>query len=106
MIVQPCQEGETFGAMPGVRDPALLSSLAAELKARRSELRFSQEELAHRSGLQPLFIVRVETCVNQPSLTAFVMIAKGLGTDPGDLLKAVLQRYRKETSSSPAGAPP
>jgi predicted transcriptional regulator len=84
--------------MPGVRDPALLSSLAAELKARRSKLGITQEELAHRSGLQPLFIVRVETCTNQPSLTAFVMLANGLAAAPEELLASVMHRYKVEVS--------
>lgn len=82
--------------MPGVRDPVLLISLAAEIKARRGVLQISQEELAHRCSLQPLFIVRLETAVNQPSLTGFVMLAKGLGTEPDELLAAVMKRYRKE----------
>lgn len=82
--------------MPGVRDPALLTSLAAEMKARRGVLQISQEELAHRCDLQPLFIVRLETAANQPSLTSFVMLARGLDTDPDELLAAVMKRYRKE----------
>lgn len=82
--------------MPGVRDPALLKSLAAEIKARRAKLEISQEELAHRCELQPLFIVRMETGANQPSLTAFVRLAHGLGLEPDELLAAVMKRYRKE----------
>lgn len=82
--------------MPGVRDPALLKSLAAELKARRIKLNISQEELAHRSGLGPIFIARLETGINQPSLTALVMLAKGLKIRPGELVDAVMTRYRKE----------
>ena len=82
--------------MPGVRDPALLSSLAAELRSCRAASGLSQEELAHRSGLQPLFISRVESASNQPSVTALVMIAGGLGVEPEQLLASVMKRYRKE----------
>lgn len=82
--------------MPGVRDPALLASLAAELKSRRAKLQITQEELAHRCELQPLFIVRIETAVNQPSLTGFIMLAKGLGLDPSELLASVMLRYARQ----------
>ncbi|MBX3585868.1 MAG: helix-turn-helix domain-containing protein [Ramlibacter sp.] len=82
--------------MPGVRDPALVKSLAAELKARRAHLGISQEELAHRAGLGPLFVARVETGKNQPSLTTFVRLAEALEAKPGDLMSAVMTRFKKE----------
>jgi predicted transcriptional regulator len=86
--------------MPGVRDPALVRSLAAEIKARRAKLDISQEELAHRAGFGPLFIARLETARNQPSLTAFVQLAEGLEAKPADLIAAVMVRYRKELRST------
>jgi transcriptional regulator with XRE-family HTH domain len=86
--------------MPGVRDPALIRSLAAEIKARRAKLGISQEELAHRARLGPLFVARVETARNQPSLTAFVQLAEGLETKPADLMAAVMVRHRKELRAS------
>lgn len=82
--------------MPGVRDPALVKSLAAEIKARRADLKISQEELAHRAGLNPSFIAKVEICQNQPSLTAFLSLAKGLDIKPTDFLAGVLVRHKKE----------
>jgi transcriptional regulator with XRE-family HTH domain len=80
--------------MPGVRDPALLKALAAEIKARRANLKITQEELAHRSGLGAVFIARVEIAQNQPSLSAFVRLADGLNANPSDLIASVLARYR------------
>lgn len=82
--------------MPGVSNPALLKSLAAEMKARRANLEISQEELAHRAGLGPLFIARLETTKTQPSLSAFLLLAEGLEAKPSELLAAVMVRYRKE----------
>lgn len=82
--------------MPGVSDPALLKSLAVEIKARRAVLEISQEEFAYRADLGAPFIARLETGRNQPSLTAFVRLAKGLGMKPTDLLAAVLARHKKE----------
>jgi transcriptional regulator with XRE-family HTH domain len=94
------RQAKNIGSMLGVRDLALLTSLAAELRARRAEGGLSQEELAHRSGLQPLFISRLESAANQPSMTAFVMIAAGLGIEPDVLLSSVMKRYRKERQVS------
>lgn len=88
--------------MPGVRDQALVKSIAAEVKARRTKLEISQEELAHRCGLQPLFIVRIETAANQPSATTLVMLAHGLGVEPEDFLASVMVRYRKERRTKPS----
>lgn len=85
--------------MPGVRDPVLLTSLASELKFQRARLHISQEELAYRSDLQPLFIVRLESAANQPSLTSFIMIARGLGISPDELLASVMKRYANERLS-------
>jgi transcriptional regulator with XRE-family HTH domain len=78
--------------MPGVR----VKSVAAEIKARRAVLKISQEELADRAGLNPSFIAKLEVCANQPSLTAFLLLAKGLGVKPADRLTAVLARHKKE----------
>lgn len=82
--------------MPGIRDPALAKSVSAEIKARRSVLEISQEELAHRAGLHPSFIAKLEICLTQPSLTAFLYLAKGLDAKPVDLLAAILARHKKE----------
>jgi predicted transcriptional regulator len=82
--------------MPGVRDPALLKSLATEIKARRAKLDISQEELAHRAGLGPVFIARLETARNQPSLSAFVQLSEALEAQPSELIAAIMVRYRKE----------
>lgn len=82
--------------MPGVRDPALLKALAAEIRARRAHQEITQEELAHRSELQPLFIVRMEAAANQPSLSTFLKLAAGLGAEAPELLESILKRYKKE----------
>lgn len=82
--------------MPGVRNLPLIKSLAAELKARRAKLEISQEELAHRAGFGPLFIARLETARNQPSLSAFVQLSDALEVKPSELIAAVMVRYRKE----------
>lgn len=87
--------------MPGVRDPALVKSISAEIKARRAVLKISQEELAHRAGLNPSFIAKLEICQNQPSMTAFMYLAKGLDAKPADLLTSVMTRYKREVKAKP-----
>lgn len=69
-----------------------MKSLAAELKARRASLQITQEELAHRSGLGAVFVARIEACINQPSMTAFVALARGLGCSPAALMESVMAR--------------
>ena len=86
--------------MPGVRDIELMKSLAAEIKVRRAELKISQEELAHRANLGAVFIARVESGRNQPSLSAFVLLAEALGAKPANLLASVMTRYSKERKAS------
>jgi transcriptional regulator with XRE-family HTH domain len=86
--------------MPGVRDAALLRALAAEIKARRANLQISQEELAHRAGLGSLFVARVETAKNQPSISSFVLLAEGLSVKPQDLIASVMVLYRRELKNA------
>jgi transcriptional regulator with XRE-family HTH domain len=48
----------------------------------------SQEELAHRAGVDRTFISGCERVVRNPTLTTVERIAHGLGVDPADLFKA------------------
>lgn len=84
--------------MSGIRDTALMKALAVEMKARRATLKISQEELAHRAGVGPLFIARLETARNQPSISSFVLIAQALELKPATFMSTVMARYTKEQS--------
>jgi predicted transcriptional regulator len=45
-----------------------MEAFAAELKARRSGLKLSQEELAHRAEVNRTYIAKLELARNQPTL--------------------------------------
>ena len=53
------------------RDEALIAAFADELRSRRAALRLSQEELAHRAGVNRTYIAKLELARNQPTLTAY-----------------------------------
>lgn len=77
-------------------DLALLRSLAAELKARRTALGISQEQLALRAEVNRTFVGKIETAKNQPTLSVLLRLSEGLECDATELLTGILKRYRKE----------
>lgn len=90
--------------MRDTRNPALMRAFASELKARRSAISISQEELAHRSEVNRTFIGRLELASTQPSLSVLLKIATALQTELPDLIAATLARYRKEIRLDRRGA--
>lgn len=78
----------------------LMKAFAAELKARRSDLGISQEELAYRSDVNRTFVAKLELAQNQPTLTVLFKLAGGLGEDLPELLQTTLKRYKTETRMS------
>jgi transcriptional regulator with XRE-family HTH domain len=77
------------------RDDALLGAFAAELRARRSALKLSQEELAHRAGINRTYIAKLELSRNQPTLGVLQQLALALGDELPELLEATLARYER-----------
>lgn len=82
--------------MRSTQDPALLKAFAAELKARRTECGFNQEELGFASGLNRTFIAKLETSTSSPSLTSLVALCSGLEVDPAEFMDSLMGRYKKE----------
>ena len=80
----------------GTQNTALLKALAAEIKAIRGRLGISQDELAFRANISRTFVAKIETALNQPSITALFKLADGLEIAPDELVKAVAVRLRKE----------
>ena len=78
----------------------LMRAFAAELKARRSELGISQEDLAHRSDVNRTFVAKLELAQNQPTLTVLLKLAGGLGVELPELLQVTLKRYKTEARLS------
>lgn len=55
--------------------------IAAQIKVRRQELGYSQQQLADRTGLQKSTIGRIEAGLNSPSLTTLLIILEELDMD-------------------------
>lgn len=76
------------------RDKALLDAFAAELRARRTVLKLSQEELAHRAGINRTYIAKLELSRNQPTLGVMYQLAVALNNELPELLEATMVRYK------------
>lgn len=80
------------------RDEVLLQAFASELKARRTKLKFSQEELAYRAKVNRTYIAKLELARNQPTLTILRNIADALEIALPELLQNTLVRYGRTPS--------
>lgn len=76
--------------MPAERVPPLAVrrrlAFAAVVRARRTALGLSQEQLARRAGCDRQSIVRLETATRSPSLDRIFMLADALDVRLGELL--------------------
>lgn len=86
--------------MRTTQDPELMRAFAAEVKARRGELGISQEELAHRAGVNRTFVAKIELAQNQPSLTVLHKLSIGLELELPDLMSKTLARQRRTARES------
>jgi transcriptional regulator with XRE-family HTH domain len=64
-----------------------LKALGFLVRKHREQLRISQEELATRSSLDRTYISGIERGVRNPSLTALLNLANGLGINVSQLLE-------------------
>jgi transcriptional regulator with XRE-family HTH domain len=62
--------------------------LAKNLRRLRNSTGLSQEELADRAGLHRTYVSSVERGERNITLRTIFVLAKALGVDPADLLKA------------------
>jgi len=60
---------------------------AINLRRRRQAAAFSQEELAHRAGLDRTYISSLERCVYAASIEVVDRLARELGVEAADLLQ-------------------
>lgn len=67
----------------------LAAAFSKVMKARRTEIGISQEELAFRAGLSPSYISFLETCRRQPTLTVMNVLAEALGYRLSDFVSEV-----------------
>lgn len=59
--------------------------IGGNVRRLRRERRFSQEELAHRSGMSMRYLAGVERGEENPSLGFLVKLAEALDVKPGQL---------------------
>lgn len=74
------------------RDVALIAAFADELRSRRAALRLSQEEVAHRAGINRTYIAKLELARNQPTLTVLLRLAEALEVPLPELIAGALGR--------------
>ena len=72
------------------RDEELLEAFAAELRARRSQLKLSQEELAYRASINRTYIAKLELAERRLDVIDLEELAKALDLDPGLLLSRLM----------------
>lgn len=66
------------------------------LRRRRSEQNISQEELAHRAGVDRTFISRLERGIRQPTITTLMGIGAALGISAADLMRETEMEYQRQ----------
>jgi transcriptional regulator with XRE-family HTH domain len=71
--------------------------LAGNVRALRSRLGISQEELAHLCGLHRTYVGAVERAERNVTLSTLEVFSKALGVSVPDLLTPRPQRYDKNT---------
>jgi transcriptional regulator with XRE-family HTH domain len=81
------------------RNQALIDALAVEVKVRRQELAFTQEDLAGRCELDRPFISLIEVGKKQPTISVLYRIATALDLPFGDFCERIDARYRAELKS-------
>src|SRR3990167_10486104 len=82
------------------RDEVLIAAFADELRSRRAALRLSQEDLAHRAGINRSYVAKLELARNQPTLTVMLRVAEALETPLPELIAGALARRGKPSTST------
>jgi transcriptional regulator with XRE-family HTH domain len=83
---------------PHPQNPVVRAAFASAIRQLRRKLRLSQKKVAERSGYSEKYIGFLELRKNTPSLTAAIMISKGLGEDPGKLVnevRSLMPRFKR-----------
>ena len=78
------------------KNQPLINALATEIKLRRRELGYSQEDLAGTCELDRPYISLIEVGRKQPTLSVLLRLSEGLDYSLGDFMNRVQQRYEIE----------
>jgi transcriptional regulator with XRE-family HTH domain len=82
------------------RNQSLIDALAIEVKARRIELGYTQEDLAGLCDLDRPFISLIEVGRKQPTLSVLYLLSRGLDLSYGEFADRIERRYRKQIRAS------
>lgn len=64
-----------------------MGDLGSNLKAARTRLGLTQEQVAERSGVHATEVSRIEAGKRDPQVSTLVRLAKALDVAPGELLE-------------------
>lgn len=81
------------------RNQELVNALAAEIKARRNELEFSQEELAGRMDVDRPYLSLIEVGKKQPTISVLFRLATALDLSFEEFARRIEVRYRTTLSA-------
>lgn len=79
----------------------ITESFGLALRQCREQMKISQEELAHRAGLDRTYISGIERGRRNPSLLTIERMAKTLGVDLGALFQTVSQIQQEAGREKP-----
>ncbi len=82
------------------KNQPLINALATEIKLRRRELGFSQEDFAGRCQLDRPYISLIEVGKKQPTLSVLLRIAEGLQFPLAEFMGRVQRRYLLEQQAA------
>ncbi len=82
------------------KNQPLINALATEIKLRRRELGYSQEDLAGNCQLDRPYISLIEVGRKQPTLSVLLRLAEGLQFSLAEFMERVQQRYMLERTAS------
>lgn len=64
-----------------------MGDLGSNLKAARTRLGLTQEQVAERSGVHATEVSRIEAGKRDPQVSTLVRLAKAVDVEPGELLE-------------------
>lgn len=74
---------------------SIQETCGAVIKKIRLEKELTQEELAWRCEVDKVFIYRIESGINQPTITTLFKLSHGLGISCSDLVKEIEKSVKK-----------
>jgi transcriptional regulator with XRE-family HTH domain len=82
------------------RNQPLVDALAVEVKARRAELGYTQEDLAGRCELDRPFISLIEVGRKQPTISVLYALARGLDLSLAEFADRIERRHKRQARAS------